>query len=392
VDGSRLRRSYCGPAFAVGMLLALITCADVDVERGVYARLELEVSYPEPFSYLSGVREMPDGRVLAADPVSQVLLSIDLESESADTLGGVGRGPNEYLQPDQVFPLPGDSTLLVDLGNGRFMVIAPDRSFTETRPLVSDQGPMLTLIPRFVDAEGGIYFQRNEWMGCARPEFDSDYVVRYDRRTGVLDTVAVLMLPEFVMSGSGCSLPPMTPLDDWAAGMDGTVAVVRASDYSVDWRRPDGTVVMGPPNPIEPFSVGEAEKERFVSEYGVDEIALLRTGSASGGMTLRFFRGVPGGLPERSIDDFEFPEVLPIFRHDRTMVSPEGHAWVERYMPAHSRPAFDVFDSDGVRLGAVQLPEQRRLIGFGDRTIYVVRIDEVDLKWLERYRVVYSAP
>lgn len=389
MDGCRLKRSiFCAPALTAGMLLAPISCAEVDVERGEYARLELEVSYPEPFSYLSGVREMPDGRVLVADPVSQVLLSIDLESGSADTLGGVGRGPYEYLQPDQVFPLPGDSTLLVDLGNGRFMVIAPDCSFIETKPLVSDRGPMLTLIPRFVDAEGGIYFQRNEWMGSARPNLDSDYVVRYDRRTGVLDTVAVLALPELVISGSGSSIPPMTPRDDWAAGMDGAVAVVRASDYSVDWHRPDGTVVMGPPNTIEPFSVGEAEKERFVGEYGVDEIALLRTTTSSGGMALRFIRGVPGGLPERSIDDFEFPDVLPIFRHGRMMVSPEGHAWVERYMPAHSPPAFDVFDSEGVRLGAVQFPERRRLIGFGDRTVYVVRIDEVDLKWLERYRLV----
>jgi hypothetical protein len=53
----------------------------------------------------------------------------------------------------------------------------------------------------------------------------------------------------------------------------------------------------------------------------------------------------------------------------------------------------DVFDGEGVRLGFVALPEGRQLIGFGstadgETAAYLVRSDEFDLKWLERYRVV----
>jgi hypothetical protein len=41
----------------------------------------------------------------------------------------------------------------------------------------------------------------------------------------------------------------------------------------------------------------------------------------------------------------------------------------------------------------VDLPEGRELIGFGttangDPAVYLVRTDEFDLKWLERYRVL----
>ncbi len=74
--------------------------------------LEFEVVYPEAFSFLNGVRELSDGRVLAADPFGQVVLRIDLDAGKADTLGGVGPGPEEYMEPDQVLPLTGDSTLL----------------------------------------------------------------------------------------------------------------------------------------------------------------------------------------------------------------------------------------------------------------------------------------
>ena len=73
--------------------------------------LEFELAYPEAFSFLNGVRELSDGRVLAADPLSQVVLRIDLDAGTADTLGGVGPGPQEYMEPDQVRPLTGDSTL-----------------------------------------------------------------------------------------------------------------------------------------------------------------------------------------------------------------------------------------------------------------------------------------
>ncbi len=130
-----------------------------DVQDGRVATLELDATYPEPFSYLSGVRELTDGRILAADPMSQVLLRIDLETGAVDTLGRHGKGPQEYEGPDQVFPLPGDSTLLVDLGNGRLTVIDPEGTFANWTPMSSptDDGRLRTVHPRFVDAAGNLY-------------------------------------------------------------------------------------------------------------------------------------------------------------------------------------------------------------------------------------------
>ena len=104
---------------------------------GVSAQLsaDLEVEFPEGFGLLSNVRELPDGRVLVADPLGQILAALDMDAGTMDMWGREGGGPREYRQPDAVYALPGDSTLLVDLGNGRLMVIAPDGSFVRSRPI-----------------------------------------------------------------------------------------------------------------------------------------------------------------------------------------------------------------------------------------------------------------
>ncbi|MDH3223997.1 MAG: 6-bladed beta-propeller, partial [Gemmatimonadota bacterium] len=58
--------------------------------------------FAESFSVIQTVRELPDGRVLVADPLGQALVVIDFERQAGDTLGRVGQGPAEYRQPDAV--------------------------------------------------------------------------------------------------------------------------------------------------------------------------------------------------------------------------------------------------------------------------------------------------
>jgi hypothetical protein len=46
---------------------------------------------------------------------------------------------------------------------------------------------------------------------------------------------------------------------------------------------------------------------------------------------------------------------------------------------------YDVFDEVGERLGTVLLGHGKRILGFGEKGIYVVAFDEFDLNYLERY-------
>jgi hypothetical protein len=121
---------------------------------------EADVRFSEPFGMVTTVREMRDGRLLVADPLGQALMAVDLAAGTADTIGRVGPGPGEYSQPDLVMPLPGDSSLFADLGNGRLVVLGPDLSFGETFPIAQGEpsgpgmGGMNIVLPQGTDSQG----------------------------------------------------------------------------------------------------------------------------------------------------------------------------------------------------------------------------------------------
>ena len=264
-------------------------------------RLELEATWPEPFSFLNGVRELSDGRVMVADPLSQVVLRIDLDAGTADTLGGVGPGPEEYQQPDRVLRLRGDSTLLVDFGKTYLTVIAPDGSLIGGRTMMvpRESGFPGLLHPRFGDDNGAVYYQpsRSGNGGSA----DSVAVARFDMETQGVDTAALAWYPaeeQIRTSGHGFLPRLMEPRDDWAAGPDGRVAVIRARDYSVAWHYRDGTVTVGPPHPYPSEPLDRRSKEAYIPEMRASGISMWGAASRGGGeMRMGMSRGLSSDGP-----------------------------------------------------------------------------------------------
>ncbi len=374
------------------------THSDADQGSRPFARLVLESAFPVPFNYLSGVRELPGGELLAADPLGVVLLRVNLETGRADTLGRVGEGPQEYRQPDQVFPLPGDSTLLVDLGKGRLITVDPTGHFGNALPIVlpTEAGFPTLLLPSFVDGAGHVYFQGARARGAGAAS-DSVPIVRLHRGTGATERVVALWVPATQTRsrrGQGFLPRMLEAADGWAVGADGGVAVVRADGYRVEWHLPDGGVTLGPATPYERSPVGAAEKAVALEEAVAGGMTMVSAASPSGVTSMQMRRGLPQrGEDGPGVDDFEWAETLPPFRPEGIHVSPEGEAWVERMLPASHPPRMDVFDGRGVRVGWVELPARTRLIGFGmgrggSRAAYLVRTDEVGLKWLGRYLVL----
>jgi hypothetical protein len=371
---------------------------DPEGAHDIAATLALDVAYPEPFSYLTGVRELGDGRLLAADPLSQVLLRVDMNSGTADTLGGVGGGPQEYQQPDRVFPLPGDSTLLVDLGKTYLTVLGPDGTHHggSSMALPGEEGRMSIILPSAVDDAGRIYFG-GSGVNIQGPP-DSTSILRHDRSTGVTETVARAWRTEATMTRSGnnvaMSLPRMMPNDDWAVGADGRVAVVRANGYRVEWYMPDGQVVTGPDTPFEALAIGQSDKEADLEAPRSGGLMISMSMGSSGEQSMKMRRG--GGFGSGNaprVEDSEWGETFPPFRKDRSVVSARNEVWVQRWLPGDRTPAMDVFDSLGVQQGKVEIPARSVLIGFGRtpdgaEVAYFTRSDELDLQWLERYRVV----
>ena len=374
-------------------LLALLAVsgglkAQVPVER----LSEPEATFPEAFSLIQTVRELPDGRVMIADPLGQALVIADIETGTADTLGGVGPGPGEYRQPDAVFGLPGDSTLLVDLGNARLTVVAPDGSFTRTIPIVQGEpgtGALLIMLPRGTDSEGNIYFQPMGGRATAQLP-DSAPVVRYDPGAGTMDTLAMVKLQSMSRATSGgpgnqnvmIRPRPLTPQDAWSVAWDGRVAIARSGDYHVEWVQPDGRVVRGAPVPYEPVKVRRADKEEWVESLANG----IRIGISIENGDRRMSMGRGGGADGPDIDGFDWPDTKPPFASNGVLVTPEGDTWVERHVPAGEEKLYDVFGADASLKGQVRLPAGRDVVGFGRGRVYVVRTDDLGLQWLEAYR------
>ncbi len=358
-------------------------------------------SFPGPFSFIAGLRELPNGRILVSDGLENVLLRVDLARGTADTVGRSGRGPGEYMSPDGIFPFSGTGTLLMDLGNGRLSHYAADGSYRESWSITrGEPGRGMTMVvPQGTDRAGRIYFEGREVVVQGNAPPDSGKVLRWDPARDAIDTVGTVKRPETKVSTSGSAnnrsvsmrQTPLSGRDAWAVAPDGRIALVRVKDYHVEWRDGNGRRVVGKPVSFRPVPVRQADKEEFQTEAASSSLSMSvenRNGQVSasfrrGGPPTG--RGGPGGGAGQA--DLEWPPVKPPFNAAWVRVSPEGDLWVERYVPAGAPRQYDVFGPDANLKLRVTLPAGRRLVALGQGVVYTRHLDDSDLQYLERYAV-----
>jgi hypothetical protein len=133
----------------------------------------------------------------------------------------------------------------------------------------------------------------------------------------------------------------------------------------------------------EPVRIEDAAKESLLAQALTYELN-MRSGGESGGIGMR--RGAsPGEIP--AVNQVDWPEALPPFRHGRALVSPGGFLWIERYSLPGQPSVVDVVGRDGRKTAEVRLPVGRRVVGFGAGVVYLANADDVGLEWLERYHL-----
>ncbi|MBL0169211.1 MAG: hypothetical protein IPP90_00595 [Gemmatimonadaceae bacterium] len=371
-----------------------------------------EAEYAEPFSAIVAVRELRDGRVLVADTKDKTVQLVDLKAGKATKVGREGSGPGEYGLPMQLVGVPGDSSIIFDPLNSRYLTILPNGKPGSTfrledgapppKPSAGDgpgggRGVVTINAPRASDAQGRLYFEGSPLtFGPDGPvASDSAPVMRYDRKTWRYDTVTFVQLPKnsasVQSSNSGGSRnvqvrigarTPFPARDAWTVLPNGSVVVVRVKDYHVEVIAPTRQVVRGPAVVFTPVKVGEAEKQEFRDS---------QKGSAALGITRSVENGkvTTGAAPAPPAEEpKEWPTTKPAFTQNGVFVTPAGEIWVLRSRAAKDEtPRYDVFSAVGKQTGQVVLPRKTRLIGFGVAgAIYTVRSDEDDLQYLQRFR------
>lgn len=352
-----------------------------------------DAEFAEPFTRVSGVRELRDGRLIVADLRDQTLQRIDLRTGDATPVSRRGSGPNEYDMPVGAFAMPADSTLVFDPNNQRYLVVGPDAKPAGTFTLGEATG-MRAVGRRVkgVDVQGRLYYQGSSvppMSGADRlpaEGLDSVAIVRFDRKSGRHDTLGMIKGPEMQLGGSSRGntrmvmfrQQPLTASDDWAVAPDGRVAVARSGKYGLDWIA-NGKRVTGAAVAYTPIKVTKADKEEWEQQARSARPMMRATGGGGSG------RLPPPPVPDA--DAMEWPEVKPAFTDAAAMATPEGEAWVRRTVPAgEKRPHYDAFDAKGRLVAKVVLPADTRLVGLGKGVAYLVRTDEDGLEWLGRYR------
>ncbi len=371
-----------------------------------------DASYDEPFSSVIAVRELRDGRVIVADNRDKVVQLLDLKAGAATRLGREGAGPAEYSLPMGLVALPGDTTLIVDPMNQRYLPVLPGgrlgATFRIEPKAEAPAGPGGMVIgglaftrPRGVDARGRLHFEGSPFtMGPNGPaSMDSVPLMRLERRTMAVDTLAWLQLPkgsnEIRTSGSGNQrnlmvrvggTTPFAARDEWAVLPDGRIAIVRSGRYGVDIVSGPRQRISGPVVPYTPVRIGAAEKEEWrAARRNVQPIVMTRT-TGGGGGNVDTRAVMPAAMGE---EPTTWPEVKPPFvGASAVLATPTGELWVLRSRPASDTvPVYDVFDGTGKLAGRVSLPAGTRVVGFGAGTVYTVKLDEDDLQTLQRHRM-----
>lgn len=382
---------------ALGLTIAtLATAHPLSAQEPVPVRFSgTPVTAAHEFSSITAIRELSDGRVLVTDNRDKELRLFDRQLATSRTIGRIGNGPKEFGIAGALFPLAGDTTLLLDGTNARYLPIHPDGSLGETIPMSTESGASNTRTissglsgTAWVDHRRRACTLQRVFMampGTARP--DSAALECGPMSSAERRTVAQLKQPALqpVESGSSSMRIMQTvrfdTQDGWAVSPEGNVAVVRSVPYRVEWLFADRAPVIGPAMPFTPIQVTREETERANAAFR-EQMASQGSGTSVVG---------PDGQrrsPDAALAKAALPsrDVKPAFEATMTVAGPDNTVWVRRHVVDGREAVYDVFDARGRRIHSVEMPPRRiKVIGVGRHGVYLVRIDDDGLQYLERW-------
>lgn len=341
--------------------------------------------HPEEFTAVSALRELADGRVLVSDSRESRLVVLDFRAGATKAVGRTGRGPSEYSRAATFFALGADSTLMLDPGSRRWLVLAKD-SIVVTVPPDDRAVLAVSAFPRGADARGKLLARREKAVADAptaeTTERDSSAFVLVDRATALQDTIAWGMpLPRRTQQSrnakgeiTSMSIMPVGVLGYEEGGIlfpDGWFAIARHRPFRVDWRSPTGTWTKGAPLPVAPIRVDARERSAYLERNAEN---------------YRPRPEVPPAFALKPPTPGDFPDVIPPFPPGALSVGPDGVLIIRRTKSADFTGSNYFFvDRQGKLLGELALPASETVVGAGPRTLYVAVKDEDDILRLRRH-------
>jgi len=354
------------------------------------SRLEKPLAeFPEGFSSLNALRELPDGRVMVLERCESVVVLLDFAARRFTQVARTGAGPGEYVRAAALWALPGDSSAIYDRANLRFLVIdptgKPGRFFRAPQSLATRVGGFAVEAPftvRGTDGRGRFYARQAGRRATEKGivQDDSVPVERWDPLSGRRDTVGFYR----VLRGGlvkDFTEPPFSTVIEWAVSPAGDVALVYPHDYHVEFISPAGARKIGKPNPWTRVRLGKAHKERYRKEQ---QASVCASSTSKIGFVPNVEKGKVDVVELRGGEEpKEWPEHLPPFLRSAVSFSPDGMLWVHRTGEVGEAPTYDLIDSTGRVVRRILLQPGSKLLGFGKSRIFIARVDRDDLQYVQ---------
>lgn len=340
----------------------------------------------EPWSGPLQLVELRNGDIVVHDSREKRLAVASFATQEQRESSREGSGPTEFRSVIGMWRMPGDSVQVLDLMQGRLLILDPAGRARRTAPLPGAGDPMAMMrapMTRTLDAAGRWYGEGRD-MKIENGRFtmgDSVVIVRTDPRTLRADTVAkmvnIVRAPEISPQVMRMQVPGYPKMDIWGVFPDGRVIVMRAEGYIPEIIGLDGRHRRAAPLPYPRLPVTENDRKAMMDSVrrALDEGLRQAAGSIPSGTQMPRFE-----LTEPQPWQTEKPP----FTGDRILVDPKGRAWV----PVVDRTPgqrYDLVDSEGRIVDAIKVPQRVQILGFGANSVYTALRDEDDLLTIRRH-------
>lgn len=344
-----------------------------------------DVEGPLAFGRINWVSPGGDGGILVLDGQTHRVHVFDSAGKALRSFGGEGDGPGEFRAPAAV----------TRVEDGR---IAVSQGFPPVLHWVSDSGDYLgsTRLPASGDAA-------TSSLAAAIGAWQVSSGGRAFVQVQILDPASAGKgWPVALLEVDPAGASPADTLARWSVEVDAANPVIRFFEPIHTWMpRADGTVVLSAGSPYE---VRWIEASSRVTRVMRREVAAVGVGdshrsAAVAGMK-QSMESLPGAAERMAtmLENAEFAATVPEIQ--RVWVSEgDGRLWLGvhdagLFDQEGSRRglewanAWDVFERDGAFLGRIPMPEGFSLRVATESALYGVWMDDLDVSYARRYRIV----
>ncbi|HTR78758.1 MAG TPA: hypothetical protein VMH39_11630 [Gemmatimonadaceae bacterium] len=392
-----------GAPAVFALLSASLAAAQAPALPPIRALGPIVATAPDSFANIQGVFALSGGRVIVRDATQLRVLLFDATlTHSTPIMDNTGATPRRYVGGmggiDGPYAFRADSTFYFDAGAEAMILVDPAGTVVRvtappvTRlanhyPVGDGHGHLVMQAPFAASHMAPSAADTARAVG-GHPVEDSYPLWRADLATHRIDTIAIIRDADTYIGTRGvdsCGAEyfrpvgnPLPSRDAWVVLSSGTVAVVRAHDFHIDWIALDGTTTASPKLPHEWTRLSDSNKvaltdslRRGLSTTGLLFSAAVRSDGATPAACVAVQR-------RASAPDYPTPENMadyaaPFPPYGAVFGDADDHVWIQ----TADNPAggtghvYLVVDRKGVVIDRVQVPGGANIAGFGPGVVYL---------------------